>query len=106
MIAYATDHFADRYVVRMSRVFRHETDVAGNPADAQTRGEIAHLESSPLALGARRWRNESHRPLHRRDIGVILAGVRGKHGNQDEGDRKSTRLNSSHRCISYAVFCL
>src|SRR5437762_9150817 len=32
--------------------------------------------------------------------------------NLDEGDapvrtdRKSTRLNSSHRCISYAVFCL
>src|SRR5437764_14726454 len=24
----------------------------------------------------------------------------------DFGDRKSTRLNSSHRCISYAVFCL
>src|SRR5207248_10385035 len=24
----------------------------------------------------------------------------------DEGDRKSTRLNSSHRTISYAVFCL
>src|SRR5437764_4701197 len=23
-----------------------------------------------------------------------------------EEDRKSTRLNSSHRCISYAVFCL
>src|SRR5437763_7050002 len=23
-----------------------------------------------------------------------------------EKDRKSTRLNSSHRCISYAVFCL
>src|SRR5437762_9657561 len=23
-----------------------------------------------------------------------------------ELDRKSTRLNSSHRCISYAVFCL
>src|SRR5437762_5645691 len=26
--------------------------------------------------------------------------------NLEEGDRKSTRLNSSHRCISYAVFCL
>src|SRR5436189_927987 len=27
--------------------------------------------------------------------------------NQRQGtDRKSTRLNSSHRCISYAVFCL
>src|ERR1017187_7645260 len=24
----------------------------------------------------------------------------------DGTDRKSTRLNSSHRCISYAVFCL
>src|SRR5437762_9068857 len=24
----------------------------------------------------------------------------------DDIDRKSTRLNSSHRCISYAVFCL
>src|SRR5437763_11265225 len=29
--------------------------------------------------------------------GVMLAGGL---------DRKSTRLNSSHRCISYAVFCL
>src|SRR5436189_1476114 len=27
-------------------------------------------------------------------------------GGGDPGDRKSTRLNSSHRCISYAVFCL
>src|SRR5437879_10263392 len=25
---------------------------------------------------------------------------------QGTTDRKSTRLNSSHRCISYAVFCL
>src|SRR2546430_14108456 len=27
-------------------------------------------------------------------------------GYGDEGDRKSTRLNSSHSQISYAVFCL
>src|SRR5437763_11780953 len=27
-------------------------------------------------------------------------------GDIEESDRKSTRLNSSHRCISYAVFCL
>src|SRR5437762_2438735 len=26
--------------------------------------------------------------------------------NGFDSDRKSTRLNSSHRCISYAVFCL
>src|SRR5437879_9058683 len=25
---------------------------------------------------------------------------------RSSSDRKSTRLNSSHRCISYAVFCL
>src|SRR5437879_9019108 len=27
-------------------------------------------------------------------------------GREARRDRKSTRLNSSHRCISYAVFCL
>src|SRR5437763_3330793 len=27
-------------------------------------------------------------------------------GAEPRKDRKSTRLNSSHRCISYAVFCL
>src|SRR5207248_10476259 len=27
-------------------------------------------------------------------------------GNKCDEDRKSTRLNSSHRTISYAVFCL
>src|SRR5258708_22205240 len=26
--------------------------------------------------------------------------------NRENGDRKSTRLNSSHQIISYAVFCL
>src|SRR5260221_1726857 len=31
-----------------------------------------------------------------------LLAVRGEHGR----DRKSTRLNSSHTVISYAVFCL
>src|SRR5438552_12856987 len=28
------------------------------------------------------------------------------HDRDPEGDRKSTRLNSSHQIISYAVFCL
>src|SRR5439155_25675561 len=41
-----------------------------------------------------------------------LSRVRGRYeehrsrGNQPDGDRKSTRLNSSHVAISYAVFCL
>src|SRR5256885_8424551 len=29
-----------------------------------------------------------------------------RHGRGDRKDRKSTRLNSSHLVISYAVFCL
>src|SRR2546426_5995931 len=31
---------------------------------------------------------------------------RGRRRRREEGDRKSTRLNSSHLVISYAVFCL
>src|SRR3712207_7238522 len=38
-----------------------------------------------------------HRPLHGNATGLVGA---------DPADRKSTRLNSSHANISYAVFCL
>src|SRR5256885_8054901 len=34
------------------------------------------------------------------------AGVRAPRNHPLPGDRKSTRLNSSHLVISYAVFCL
>src|SRR3712207_7374898 len=40
--------------------------------------------------------------LHELDVGHRHAGPHG-HGHTD---RKSTRLNSSHANISYAVFCL
>src|SRR5207247_11217158 len=36
---------------------------------------------------------------------ALLEGVTG-FGGIEERDRKSTRLNSSHEWISYAVFCL
>src|SRR5437879_8489865 len=37
----------------------------------------------------------------------LAPGARGARGAPAlAADRKSTRLNSSHRCISYAVFCL
>src|SRR5437879_7871229 len=36
-----------------------------------------------------------------RELGHLVADL-----DRAAGDRKSTRLNSSHRCISYAVFCL
>src|SRR5438034_4572322 len=44
---------------------------------------------------------------------AVVAGERGegdvpprRAGAERRGDRKSTRLNSSHTVISYAVFCL
>src|SRR2546426_4816200 len=39
-------------------------------------------------------------------FGVPGGGTVGPDGAVGEGDRKSTRLNSSHLVISYAVFCL
>src|SRR5256885_9689116 len=36
----------------------------------------------------------------------VYAEAVNKHGYAGEVDRKSTRLNSSHLVISYAVFCL
>src|SRR3712207_6981550 len=62
------------------------------------------------ALGARLWRLKpgqaitKHRHRTQTELYVLLEGVgRVRIG---EEDRKSTRLNSSHANISYAVFCL
>src|SRR5436189_3630551 len=38
--------------------------------------------------------------------GHLYEALAAKSGHATRRDRKSTRLNSSHRCISYAVFCL
>src|SRR5436189_658277 len=37
---------------------------------------------------------------------VYATGLKTMSAFAVDSDRKSTRLNSSHRCISYAVFCL
>src|SRR6266481_7420050 len=36
----------------------------------------------------------------------LVAALLGHHASEVRSDRKSTRLNSSHSSISYAVFCL
>src|SRR2546430_12243072 len=41
-----------------------------------------------------------------RDLPERTALVASQRGQVLDGDRKSTRLNSSHSQISYAVFCL
>src|SRR5438034_3609364 len=50
------------------------------------------------------FRSVLRRPSSDRRAALRLGDVR--HGKRPQGDRKSTRLNSSHTVISYAVFCL
>src|SRR3712207_8510670 len=75
-------------------LFRSGVAVRGEHVDLE-----GHLGLAQDALGA------GH------DLGVGLrahedAHARGVVGQRLERDRKSTRLNSSHANISYAVFCL
>src|SRR3712207_9218104 len=61
-----------------------------------------HEGNDPQSTGAPR----SHRrALLRRVPGTIPCGELGHRRRSAESDRKSTRLNSSHANISYAVFC-
>src|SRR6202047_5598747 len=45
-------------------------------------------------------------PIYSRRIWSGRSGRHGRYSECEYRDRKSTRLNSSHRTISYAVFCL
>src|SRR5689334_23488876 len=57
------------------------------------------LVQAPLADEDRRRRPEDH-------DGALLTHVLDACRGRRRQDRKSTRLNSSHSSISYAVFCL
>src|SRR2546422_5671542 len=59
------------------------------------------FRSPPRSFGQRRGELRLRRPRHpRRRVGLR------RRFERRQGDRKSTRLNSSHGYISYAVFCL
>src|SRR5260221_9646766 len=60
---------------------------------------------------ALRWRSGVGRDLSRDDARGLCQSVRAgtvvtRASSRERSDRKSTRLNSSHTVISYAVFCL
>src|SRR2546430_10157347 len=62
-------------------------------------------DALPISAPQRR-KAESHRRMQRqRRPAIGRRGACGRAGGQC-ADRKSTRLNSSHSQISYAVFCL
>src|SRR5437762_4073689 len=50
-----------------------------------------------IGLGTFSWLTASSAQAQQKHKLINIQGL---------SDRKSTRLNSSHRCISYAVFCL
>src|SRR3712207_8054187 len=68
---------------------------------------IGELNGSGNADGLRRDRRtcELHRPRRARARDAEIRFVRRQLAER-RSDRKSTRLNSSHANISYAVFCL
>src|SRR5215813_15486372 len=93
-------HVADREVHRVG------DEALGVSFRVQARGGLGHL-----------WRGNGHlRPQNNLgepaaavvSLGHAATGVIGVagHDHPGRGDRKSTRLNSSHVRISYAVFCL
>src|SRR5256885_9489629 len=64
-------------------------------------GQLASLEPRyARVLGMQQQQTEIQEALEQ------LQGIRAQHVYPGDRDRKSTRLNSSHLVISYAVFCL
>src|SRR3712207_7378237 len=93
LFPYTTLFRSDRVVevLRGLRVDREGDEVAQVDAPVERRlREFVRLEPAPLAL------------LHQQPLEHGLDVV----GPAQHLDRKSTRLNSSHANISYAVFCL
>src|SRR3712207_8156389 len=75
-----------RVVVQQGRFYGHSRALAGQKINLEF---VSANPTGPVHLGHTRWAAVGD------SLGRILAA-----------DRKSTRLNSSHANISYAVFCL
>src|SRR5437879_9398918 len=74
-------------------------------------GPVSRLPFSLKVLLENLLRHEDGRFVHPEDIEALAkwqpnAAAQKEIAFMPARDRKSTRLNSSHRCISYAVFCL
>src|SRR2546422_4066627 len=71
----------------------------------RARPRAQRLESVPQALGGGEVGGADRGDL-RQTLEDLVGRLRLLRGGAVDGDRKSTRLNSSHGYISYAVFCL
>src|SRR5256885_11082695 len=69
----------------------------------------SHVKSLPDPPGRETDRSRCNGATHKDNPGVRYPGLMATPFDvavNDDRDRKSTRLNSSHLVISYAVFCL
>src|SRR5256886_9227137 len=82
------------------------SDVCSSDLAGDLRQRRRHLQAAtPPAGPGHRLQAQEHNSLSR--AGAPLQEAQGRHHLRGEvADRKSTRLNSSHSQISYAVFCL
>src|SRR5437660_6923066 len=86
----------------------HSLREVGNASESAARGACGG-RSRPRAQPAREAADGGARTLGQGEPGIDhrIAHLRDARGRSRAcGDRKSTRLNSSHVAISYAVFCL
>src|SRR5258708_24203288 len=70
---------------------------------------VLHGDSAPLVIptaGVDVMRGEEAIQVTVTLLDIAIDGIFDDGGTGEGGDRKSTRLNSSHQIISYAVFCL
>src|ERR1039457_607000 len=86
---------------------REALDYTQKTIGKDTRGRIRHVTGQELLGGIREFALQQFGPMAKtvleewgiqssQDFGEIVFNI----------DRKSTRLNSSHLVVSYAVFCL
>src|SRR5256885_7097726 len=74
----------------------HHDDLEAPVLEREDRGD-ARLYSGAFVMGGDQDRDRRQRVTLHQPLEVLVLG---------QPDRKSTRLNSSHLVISYAVFCL
>src|SRR5690242_20868431 len=83
-----------------STLFPYTTLFRSNVTDLQT--EVSGERAKPKNSIPKMLLTKNQAPLHSSSTEAIAAGLE----LSSSVDRKSTRLNSSHMSISYAVFCL
>src|SRR5437762_11413923 len=80
----------------------HPANIGPHSFPTRRSSDLSPLRPSERARAA--WLSEH--PLTTATDTVAMTIVGPARGDTIGRDRKSTRLNSSHRCISYAVLCL